>query len=190
MNRDEAIRIVKPQLTDERFEHTLRVADTALELSECYGVSSEQAEEAALLHDYAKYRPVEEMKRWIKSTTLPKDLLHFHSELWHAPVGAKMLELEHGITDQSVLDAVAFHTTGRVGMTSLDMIIFIADYIEPGRSFPGVGEVRAMAKQDIRHACWLALRNTISFLLDKQSQIYPNTFYAYNDLTNYVKGGH
>lgn len=190
MDKNEAIKKVKPQLTVKRFEHTLRVAETAVELAERFQVSQDKAELAAIFHDYAKFRPAEEMRRIILASPLPNDLLFYHQELWHAPVGAILVKEEHGIQDQLVLGAIHNHTTGKAHMNKLEMIVLLADYIEPGRSFPGLDEVRNMAKEDLAHACWLSIRNSIQFLMGKGSRIYPDTIHAYNDLTRHVNGGY
>ncbi|KGX93556.1 hypothetical protein N781_11040 [Pontibacillus halophilus JSM 076056 = DSM 19796] len=187
MERNEALALVKPHLKQERYEHTIRVMETAIQLAEMYGVDVHKTELAAIFHDYAKYRPVEEMKRWIQSSYLPKDLLHYHHELWHGPVGALLLERELGIEDQELLEAVHYHTTGRTHMTDLDKVIFLADYIEPGRKFPGLEQVREAAWEDLNKGCWMASKNTISFLMSKNQPIYPETFYAYNALTKQYK---
>lgn len=187
MNRNEALSLVQPHLKQSRFEHTIRVVDTALELAPIYNVDVKKAELAAVFHDYAKYRDKNEMERWIINEALPKDLLQYHHELWHGPVGAMMLERELGITDQDVLSAIRWHTTGQANMTMLEKVIFIADYIEPGRQFPGVDEVREKVKDDINLACFLASRNTIQFLMSKGQSIYPDTFHAYNDLLNKIQ---
>jgi predicted HD superfamily hydrolase involved in NAD metabolism len=190
MNKDKAIEAVKQQLTRERFEHTLRVAETGIHLAKLYNASTEKTELAAIFHDYAKYRAPEEMASWIKrEKTLPKDLLNYHHELWHGPVGAVLVERECGIKDKDVLSAIRYHTTGRAMMSKLEMVIFLADYIEPKRSFPGVEEVREIAETDLVHATWMAARNTCIFLMQKKATVYPDTFYAYNDLTSRVNGG-
>lgn len=183
MELNNAKAIVKPHLTEARYDHTLRVAQTAVKLAEQYGGSKEKLALAAIFHDYAKYRPLEEMERWIKQSSLPKDLLKFHHELWHGPVGAILIEHEHGIKDKEIQLAIYYHTTGRANMSKFEMILFLADYIEPGRSFSGVDEVRQAAKEDLVNACWMASRNTIQFLMAKGSTIYPDSFHAYNDLT-------
>ncbi|MCP6368247.1 bis(5'-nucleosyl)-tetraphosphatase (symmetrical) YqeK, partial [Klebsiella pneumoniae] len=82
------------------------------------------------------------------------------TELWHAPVGAFLVRNEVGITDKEVLDAIAYHTSGRPGMTLLEKIVYVADYIEPGRRFPGVDEVRELAKKDLNAALIQSLKNT------------------------------
>ncbi|MCA0970010.1 bis(5'-nucleosyl)-tetraphosphatase (symmetrical) YqeK [Halobacillus litoralis] len=182
ITREEALAYVKPHLKTSRYEHTVRVADQAVELAERYGVNHHHAEVAAALHDYAKYKPLEEMRRWIvQDRRLPKDLLDYHHELWHGPVGALMLEKEIGLSDAAVRSAIDCHTTGKKHMSQLDKVIFLADYIEPGRDFPGVDEVRKIAKSDLDQACALALKNTIIFLVQKGRTVYPNTFHAYND---------
>src|SRR5690625_5656343 len=132
MDRNEAITRREPHLPRKRFEHTLRVADTAIELADRFNESIEQAELAALFHDYAKYRPIEELKHWIIKSNLPKDLLDYHHELWHGPVGSILIEYEHGIQDSIIKNAIYYHTTGRAYMNKLDMILFVVDYIETG----------------------------------------------------------
>lgn len=182
MERDAALKIVKEQLTVHRYQHTLGVMETAIVLARQYGADEKKAELAAIFHDYAKFRPKEEMKEIIVGEGLPEDLLEFNAELWHAPVGAYLVEKEAGITDQEVLDAICYHTSGRPGMSQLEKIIYLADYIEPGRQFPGVDEVRAMAKEDLDRALIKAFQNTIQFLLKKTQPVYPDTIHTYNDL--------
>ncbi|HLS07620.1 bis(5'-nucleosyl)-tetraphosphatase (symmetrical) YqeK [Lentibacillus sp.] len=189
MKTDEAIDIVRPHLKQNRFEHTLRVAETAVDLAENFGEPVEKIKLAAILHDYAKYFPLEKMAQIIKDNDLPQDLLSYHHELWHGPVASVIIEKDHGITDADIKNAVRFHTTGRAGMSKFETILFIADYIEPGRSFPGVEDVRRKAHTDLYSALWMALRNTIQFLVGKDSTVYPDTFYAYNDLTIRLNGG-
>ncbi|TRM12766.1 HD domain-containing protein [Lentibacillus cibarius] len=189
MKRDEAIQIVKPLLKQERFDHTLRVAETAIDLAKQYDESQEKAELAAILHDYAKYFPLEDMQQTIRESNLSKNLLDYHHELWHGPVASVLVEQRHGITDPEIQNAICYHTTGRAHMSRMEAILFVADYIEPGRSFPGVDEVREAAQKDLFRAAWMALRNTIQFLVGKHATVYPDTFYAYNDLTKRLNAG-
>ncbi len=182
MKREEALEIVKKQMPEHRYLHTLGVMETAIVLAKQNGVEEAKAELAAIFHDYAKYRPKEEMKELIRTKGMPAILLEFNSELWHAPVGAFLVEQEVGITDEVVLNAIRYHTSGRVGMTKLEKVIYLADYIEPGRHFPGVEEVRELAKDDLELALIQTVQNTIVFLMKKNQPIYPDTFYTYNDL--------
>lgn len=182
MEREKALAIVKKQLTKHRYEHTLGVMETAVHLAEKYGVDREKAELAAIFHDYAKFRDKEEMKLIIQEQQLGNELLEFNSELWHAPVGAYLAEKEAGINDPEILDAVRFHTSGRPKMTSLEKVVYLADYIEPGRHFPGVEEVREMAEKDLDQALIQAIKNTVLFLLKKNQRVFPLTVLTYNDL--------
>lgn len=187
MKREEALALVREQLTERRYEHTLGVAETAVKLAGKYGGDAEKAELAAIFHDYAKFRPYEEMKEIIISQNMDPELLKHNGEIWHAPAGAYLVRTEAGIEDPEILDAIRFHTSGRTGMTLLDKIIYLADYIEPGRSFPGVDEVRETAEQDLDRAVAEAMRNVIVFLLRKNQTVYPDTFRAYNELIMNMK---
>ncbi|RFU66172.1 bis(5'-nucleosyl)-tetraphosphatase (symmetrical) YqeK [Bacillus sp. V59.32b] len=182
MNREEALRLVKEQITEQRYQHTLGVMETSIILAKRYGADPKKAELAAIFHDYAKFRPKDEMKEIILSQKMAEDLLIYNSELWHAPVGAYLVEKEAGITDPEILDAIRYHTSGRVKMTLLDKIVFLADYIEPGRAFPGVDAVRETTKEHLDLAVIETLRNTIFFLMKRNQAVYPDTFHTYNDL--------
>lgn len=181
MNSDEALTIIKDHLPEKRYIHTIGVYETAKKLAEQYGASVKKAELAAIFHDYAKYRPVEEMRAIILRENFPRDLLDFHPELWHAPVGAWLVREEQGIEDEEILNAIKYHTTGRANMTTLEKIIYLADYIEPNRrSFPGLEEVRKLAEVDLDRAVFQCTKNSIEYLLSKNATIYPDTIHTYN----------
>lgn len=185
MKIEDALMESKKVLDKKRYEHVERVTETAKVLAEKYNANQQQVMLAAALHDYAKNFSHENLKQWIVThIDLPKNLLHYHHELWHGPVGAKIAESQFGIHDQEVLNAIRYHTTGRKGMTLVEKIVFIADYIEPGRDFPAVYQARELVQQHIDYACLYALKETISFLMEKKQSIHPDTFFAYNDLLN------
>lgn len=188
MERHEALEIVKKQLTEHRYQHTLGVMETAISLAKRYGADEKKAELAAIFHDYAKFRPKEEMKQIILAQNMPNDLLAYNSELWHAPVGAYLVQTEAGIHDEEILNAIRYHTSGRSDMTLLEKIVYVADYIEPGRIFPGVEDVRELAQHDLDEALIQALKNTVQFLLKKNQPIYPATIDTYNALIMKKKG--
>lgn len=181
MDRETALKLVKPQLTQARYEHSIRVTDTAVALAKQYGADVKKAEEAGVVHDYAKFRPLAEMRCIIETEEdINSDLLDYGEALWHAPVGAYLLCTEAGITDAEILQAVAYHTTGRADMTLLEKVIFLADYIEPGRDFPGLDGVRELADVDLDAAVAASLSHTIQFLLQQKQKVYPQTVGAYN----------
>lgn len=187
MNLDEARDVVQENLSKARFEHTLRVEETALKLAEQYRAAENEVALAAIFHDYAKCFTVEELRERVTQYKLPTSLLNYHFELWHGPVGAKIAEYEYGIKQNDVLNAIYYHTTGRKDMSLLEKIIFVADYIEPGRIFPGVDEIRKLAMIDLQKAERKALKNTITYLMEKDGTIHPDSFFAYNDLTDKMK---
>lgn len=182
MKREAALEIVQKQLTPHRYQHTLGVMETAVFLAKKYGVDEKKAELAAIFHDYAKFRDKEEMKSIIVEQKMDPELLEYNGELWHAPVGAYLAEKEAGVTDPEILNAIRYHTSGRPNMTKLEKVIYLADYIEPGRHFPGVEDVREIANQDLNQALIEAIKNTIAFLMKKNQRIFPLTFLTYNDL--------
>jgi predicted HD superfamily hydrolase involved in NAD metabolism len=86
------------------------------------------------------------------------------------------------VTDPEILQAVRYHTTGRAGMSLLEKVVCVADYIEPNRNFPGVEDIRSLAEQDLNEALAVALGGTIRFLIEQRKTVYPLTLIAYNDL--------
>ncbi|WP_408006860.1 bis(5'-nucleosyl)-tetraphosphatase (symmetrical) YqeK [Pseudalkalibacillus sp. A8] len=188
MTKDEALKIVKEQLTDHRYQHTIGVMDTAIRLAGRFRADPEKAMMAAIFHDYAKFRPKDEMKSIIIEQNLGEDLLRYGSELWHAPVGAYLVKKEAGIEDEEILLAIKSHTSGRPGMTILEKIIFLADYIEPGRHFPGVEDIRSTAEENLDNAVKQSLMNTITFLMKRNQLVYPETLHTFNDIVRQQGG--
>ncbi|TFE01086.1 bis(5'-nucleosyl)-tetraphosphatase (symmetrical) YqeK [Jeotgalibacillus salarius] len=183
MNLEQAKKIVKDILPEKRYRHTLGVIETALALAREHGVSEEDAGLAAALHDMAKFHDKEEMKDVIKSHSLNPELLKFHHELWHAPVGAIFAKEKLGIVNEDILNAIKYHTTGRTGMSKLEKVIYIADYIEPGRTFSGVENVRAVAYNDLNEGMKTALKQSMLFLINKNQPVFPDTLASYNEYT-------
>lgn len=182
MDRNYALQLVKKKIAGPRFEHTVRVADTAINLAKQYGADVKKAELAAIFHDYAKLHPIAELKEVITANKIDPRLLSYHPELWHGPAAVPLLQKEVGIDDEDILNAIHHHTTGRANMSLLEQIVYVADYIEPGRQFPGVDEVRELSKVSLSSALMKALGNTIVFLINKKSPVFPDTFEAYNYL--------
>lgn len=183
MNEAQAFEKVKQALKPKRYEHTVRVVETAVRLQKKFGGNLEVIRMAAILHDYAKYRPIEEMKEEVRvNEKLPLEILDYGEEILHAFVGSVYLNKELHVTDSRILNAVSYHTTGRAGMTLEEKIVFLADYIEPGRTFKQAEQVRDIAEKDLNRACFTSLGFTIQFLAGKGLPIYPDTFFGYNDL--------
>lgn len=107
-------------------------------------------------------------------------LLDYGNAIWHGVVGASFVERELGITDEEILHAIRVHTTGAAKMSLLDKIIYVADYIEPGRVFPGVKEARELALIDLDEAVAFETKHTLAHLIEQEQQIYPKTIETYN----------
>lgn len=175
--------LVKLQLSTDRYNHTLRVTEVAIELAKRFDCNVEDVTIAALLHDCAKDKDERRLRELIQQYGLPEQLLDYDIELWHGPVASKIATERLAIKNSNIVNAIYYHTTGRAEMSLVELIVFVADYIEPARSFPGVDEVRENAQYDIIVAARNALKNTIVFLINKNVTIHPDTFLAYNDLT-------
>lgn len=173
---------VKANLSEERYQHTLRVIETAKELADIHGVDIEKVELASALHDYAKCEKESSLKEYIMENGLDSDLLNYHHELWHAHVAAHYAENILNVKDESILNAIKYHTTGRAGMDEVELVVFIADFIEPARQIPGIDIVRESAKTDIHEAALLVFKGTIPYLISLETIVYPGTIEAYNDL--------
>ncbi len=183
MKLDEAKELVKQLLPDLRYQHTLRVVECASRLAERYNEDISRIELAAMLHDLAKYFSKEQMKNLIESKAeYNQEVLQYHISLWHAPAGAAYAEDELGIKDKDILNGILYHTTGRKAMSNFEKIIFLADYIEPARDFPGVEETRKLSEKNLDAAAAMALQNTVQYLTGRQQPVYPDTIEAYNEL--------
>ncbi len=180
MNLDEIIQATKEQMPHSRWEHTLRVRDTALQLAEKHKLSLPKVEIAAILHDYAKFWSDEQLISWIKKYKLPSDLLQYNKELWHGPVGAEVARQKWKILDEEICNAICYHTTGRPAMSLIEKVIFLADYIEPARNFPGLDEVRHLAEKNLDQAILQSLDNTLTFLISRGQKVYPLTLLTRN----------
>lgn len=183
MNRQDYLDRTRQQLPRSRWEHTLRVVETAAELAERYEADREKVDIAAILHDYCKFWTAEELIFAIKQYKLPQDLLLYSQELWHGPVASKVTAQEFGIQDTDITNAIFYHTTGRPNMSLVEKIVFLADYIEPARKFPGVDAARQLAQQSLDKAIVLALKQTIQFLISSGQRVYPLTYDTLNSMT-------
>ncbi|SDI34805.1 bis(5'-nucleosyl)-tetraphosphatase (symmetrical) YqeK [Natribacillus halophilus] len=172
---------VQQVLPKERYQHTLGVMRTAVSLAKRYGVDEEKAELAALLHDYGKPFSKHHLIDVLQREEPDENFSEYGGVLLHAPAGAYMIRDEFGIADGEIFSSIYWHTTGRPGMSLFEKIIFLADYTEPGRSFPGIEDVRKLSEVDLDAALLAAYTNTIQHLASGQRLIHPMTLAAYND---------
>jgi len=185
----EAQRRLSKMLPERTYAHSLRTVEMAVTLAERLGADRSIVETAALLHDCAK----EEAKHFLQAKNISlelseklTDFLDYPSVL-HAPLGAYIAEHEYGVTDQRILDAITYHTTGRPGMTTEEKIVFLADGIEKGREFDGVEQLRDLAKKDLDKAVLACLESTLQYLNTRHSAVHPLTIATINYLKEKMK---
>lgn len=168
-----------------RFKHSVRVKNIAVELAKINGCSREKAAVASLLHDVARDIPIENMLKILKEDGF---FLHSHGIpvgnplLLHAHAGKVMAKKQFGVHDKEVLRSIELHTTGGESMSLLDKVIFVADYIEPGRSFRGVKAVRNLAFKNMDKAVLYIFKFLIRNLLKRELFICKTTLLGYNEL--------
>ena len=157
---------MKQELTEDRYEHTLGVMYTAESLAMRYGVDMTKAAVAGLLHDCAKCIPNgQKLKLCKKHNIEVSELEKKNPSLLHAKLGAYMAKKAYGVQDEEILDAIRWHTTGKPEMSMLDMIIYMADYIEPNRDkAPNLREIRKLSFLNIEEALCRVLESTLSYL--------------------------
>ncbi len=187
---DEIIEYLKKNLSEKRFLHTIGVAETAKDLADRWEVDSSKAYIAGLVHDCAKEVPFDETVKMLGKSGVVLNLIEKSTPgILHAPLGAILAKETFGIDDEEILHAVKFHTTGRENMSDLEKIIYIADFIEPNRSYSEAREVRELAKVDIDKA---ALRETdmvIKFNIAKGKMLHPDTIHTRNYLLRVINEG-
>ena len=142
---------LKSHLDKERYEHTLGVMYTAAAMAMCHGEDMEKALTAGLLHDCAKCIPGDKKLRLCGRYHLSiSEAEASNPSLLHAKLGAYLAAKKYHVRDRDILNAIASHTTGRPDMSTLEKIIYIADYMEPGRDeLPNMAEVRRLAFHDL-----------------------------------------
>ncbi|MCD8326200.1 MAG: bis(5'-nucleosyl)-tetraphosphatase (symmetrical) YqeK [Lachnospiraceae bacterium] len=162
---------------EPRYEHTLSVAYTAANLAAVYGEDVDKALRAGMLHDCAKCLPDHDKLELCKKYHIRvTDMERRNPSLVHAELGACLAKDTYEETDQDVLNAISSHTTGRPGMSLLEKIVFVADYIEPGRTKAAhLREIRKLAFEDIDQAVIRILQDTLEYLSKAKSDIHPGT---------------
>lgn len=172
---------LKKYLDQDRYEHTLGVMYTAASLAMRYGSDIEEAMIAGLLHDCAKCIPSQKkIKLCAKYHLSVSEVEYKNPSLLHAKLGALLAAKKYRIENRNILDAIACHTTGKPNMTLLDKIIYIADFIEPGRcEAPNLSKVRALAFQNIDECLFRILEDSLAYFHTRELNIDPMTEKTY-----------
>ena len=188
-SRMDLIQAMQKELKYSRFIHTLGVAFTAASLAERHGVDMRRAETAGILHDCAKCLDVEKMEQVCDRAGFAlRPVERGNGALLHSKAGCVLARDKYGIEDPEILNAIACHTTGKPAMTQLEKIIFISDYIEPGReTAPHLDAIRAAAFEDLDKALRMILEDTLDYLKEGGRAIDEMTQKTYDYYRNTIE---
>lgn len=171
----------------QRFQHSLSVADRAVELVNIYNfpIDSKKAEIAGIIHDYAKFLTMNDFFEIVKEYNLEEEVLETHFPVLHAILAPYIIQNELGIDDKEILEAVQYHTTGRPNMGLLEEVIFIADFTEFTREndpnyTKKLSEIREVSNRNHKRAIAMILDFTINKILSKKYKLFELTRLAFN----------
>ena len=179
MNSDEYKKLIKSRMSDYRYTHSVNVSKEAVRLAKKYGADTEKAAVAGILHDITKETPKEEQLQIMTDGGIILDNVQEKStKLWHGISGSVYIRDILKITDEDILNAVRYHTTGRAGMSLLEKIIFIADFTSAERDYNGIKTML------------YGLQFTLKDLSKRAMIIHPDALACYNEIVinNSTKG--
>ncbi len=176
----EALRpVALSYLKGKRIPHVLGTEQEAIRLAQHYGADEKKAQVAALLHDSTKRLSLEEQLSLCSHYHIPLDDLERKTlKLLHAKTGAALARDVFGV-DQEIYDAIFYHTTGKADMTLLEKILYLADYIEPSRDFPGVDTLRSTCYEDLDKGLEMGLAMSVEDLKQMGAPVHPATLEAW-----------
>lgn len=180
--QDAMRKVLKPK----RYLHSLGVQYTCASLAMRHDCDIMKAQVAGILHDVAKCYDDEEQIRRCEKYNIPiTDVERKQPYLLHPKLGAYYAKSKYGVNDEEILQAIAYHTTGKPAMNELEKIVFLSDYMEPSRrSIPGLTQIRKLAFENLDLAVYTTLHNTLNYL-KSNNQIIDNTT---NEAYEYYRG--
>lgn len=174
MNPEKAEQLIRERLSPKRLQHTFNVRDMALELAKIHQADLEKVEIAALLHDAAKEMPKADMLQIFEDNAIMAENAPQRPQpVWHGICAAILAKTQWGIEDEEILAAIRYHTTGRVGMSKLEKIIFLADMTSADRNYPQVDSLRTVQKEDLSLAMEMAMQFTIDWVKQRGGELDP-----------------
>jgi predicted HD superfamily hydrolase involved in NAD metabolism len=182
MNTASICEYIEKNFSEKRKIHTEGVRQTAMKLAEKFGEGSpelvEKAELAALYHDMYRGVPVDVLNYYVKHLDLDEKRYKDNANLAHGKIAAIVIQRDFDEKDQDIINAVSYHTTGRPEMSLLEKIIYIADAVEPNRSYPGVQSLRQTLEYDLDKAVLQSLTNTINYVRSEKKFLDEDTVLA------------
>lgn len=177
---------MKEVLSDKRYKHSLGVEKMAIRLATIYGVDAEKAAFAGRYHDIAKCFDQTESDRLVAKYGLSEEYLG-NSALAHSKIAAAILQNEYGVDDEDILNAVKSHTTGRVGMSLLEEIVYVSDAIEENRSYPELKSLQERACTDLDTTCLYIMDFAVEMILVKGRKLDTETLEARDYITERIR---
>lgn len=175
--------LIKSKMSTARFIHSVNVSKEAARLAKRYGADVKKAEIAGMLHDITKELPFDEQLKMMESNGIILSNVQLDGKkLWHAITGSLYIHTVLNITDQDIVNAVRYHTTGRQGMSLLEQIIYVADFTSAERTYADVEIMRKKADENLESAMLFGVTFTLSNLVKRKLTVHPNTVALYNEL--------
>ena len=180
--RDRIIRWLEKNVSPYRLQHILGVESTCIELAQCHRLDKQQAAQAGLMHDLAKFFPPQKLLKIAARANISVDrVCAEHAHLLHAEVGAVVAQQEFGVNDPEILNAISNHTLGSPHMSKLSCLVFIADVIEPNRgNNEKLEAIRLVARENLYKCLQQTSDYSLEYLLSKQKIIHPRTVLTRN----------
>ena len=183
MTIDDYKEIIRPMMGERRFNHSVNVSKEAVRLAEKYGADVKKAAVAGILHDITKEVDFENQLQIIRSgDIILTDVEKNTNKLWHAISGSVYIQKELSITDEDIINAVRYHTTGRANMSLLEKVIFLADFTSEERDYPDVDIIRQKAEISLEDGMLYGIQFTLSSLLKRQGYLSLDAIEAYNEI--------
>lgn len=180
-NIDEYKCLIKKRLSSYRFYHSLCVAESAKALAKRYNADEEKAEVAGILHDVCKEATADEQLEIINKAGMTiSDFEKKHEKFYHQISGAAFAKAELGISDEEIINAIRYHTTGRAGMSLMEEIVYLADFISADRDYDDIDNIRAETEKGKEKGILYAASYTIKTNVNKGRALHLDTVSAYN----------
>ncbi len=182
------VELIASRLSPKRFLHSMNVAKAAVELCRLYGGDEKKAYLAGVLHDIMKEEKPQNQLQIIKESGIMTDTVMLEAPpLWHAKAGAAYCMQVLRLQDDDLINAISYHTTARAGMSQLEKILYLADYIGEERDYEDVEIMRAETMASMERGLQYALTYTIRDLVSRGRPLHLDTVQAYNELMSHKK---
>ena len=175
--------IIRPMMGQRRYNHCVNVSSEAVRLARKYGADEEKAAIAGILHDITKEVDFENQLQIIDSgDIILNDVEKRTNKLWHAISGSVYIQKYLGITDEDIINAIRYHTTGRARMSVLEKVIFLADFTSAERDYEDVDVIREKADKSLEEGMLYGVEFTLKKLLESGSFLSVDAIELYNEI--------